>query len=136
MDCIFCKIIAGEIPAFKVYEDEAALAFMDINPLTEGHLLVVPKKHVTGLFDGDEETLAVAITTAAKIARTMKKVLGLDSLNMIQANGPWAMQSVPHLHLHLVPRREGDGVPLDWEPRPGDMEAIGRVGEELARAVD
>lgn len=136
MDCIFCKIIAGEIPAFKVYEDEAALAFMDINPVTEGHLLVLPKKHVTGLFDGDDETFSVAITTAARVARAMKKALGLDSLNLIQANGPWAMQSVPHLHFHLIPRREGDNAPLDWALQPGDMDAIRVMGDRVAGAME
>lgn len=136
MDCIFCKIIAGEIPAVKVYEDEATLAFMDINPLTKGHLLVIPKKHVTGLFDGDDATLAVTVSVAARVARAMKTSLGLDSLNLIQANGPWAKQSVPHLHFHLVPRREGDGAPLDWDPQPGDLEAVRATGKDIADAVE
>ena len=135
MDCIFCKIVAGDIPAFKIHEDMAALAFMDINPLSEGHALVIPKRHCAGLFDADDLTLAATMAAARKVALAMRDTLGLDSLNMVQANGPWAKQSVPHLHIHLVPRREGDGVPLDWEQEPGDMETIKKLGDAIAEKI-
>lgn len=132
MDCIFCKIIAGDIPAFKVYEDNSVLSFMDINPLTEGHLLVIPKKHSSGLFDTDDLTLAATIAAVSRVARAMKEALGLDSLNLVQANGPWAAQSVPHLHFHLIPRRREDGAGLDWGLTPGDMDAIKTLGDKIA----
>ncbi len=135
MDCIFCKIIAGEIPSFKVYEDAHSLAFMDINPLSEGHILVLPKKHFVNLFDADDESLGRILTAARKIALGMKTALGIDSMNMLQANGKWAVQSVPHFHLHLIPRRENDGVGFDWELVPGDMEAIGKIAKNIADAV-
>ncbi len=135
MDCIFCKIIAGEIPSFQVHEDNMTVAFMDINPLTEGHVLVVPKQHCEGLFDTDDLTLAATMAAAKKVALGQKAALGIDSLNLLQANGRWAAQSVPHLHLHLIPRREGDGAGMDWPLTPGDMEAIGKLGETIRGAI-
>jgi histidine triad (HIT) family protein len=135
MDCIFCKIVEGKIPSFKVHEDRETLAFMDINPLTPGHLLVVPKRHSMGLWDVDEATLQATIRSVRKVALALKQALGLDSLNVLQANGKWAAQSVPHLHFHLVPRSEGDGAGMDWVPRPGQMDAIKALGGKIAAAV-
>jgi histidine triad (HIT) family protein len=135
MDCIFCKIVAGQIPSFKVYEDAATLAFMDINPLTEGHTLIIPKRHCVGLWDADDAALEACIRSARKVAVALKAALGLDSLNMVQANGKWAVQSVLHLHFHLIPRSEGDGAGMDWPLKPGDMGAIkalaARIGAKL-----
>lgn len=135
MDCIFCKIVTGEIPSINVFEDDHTLVFMDINPLSEGHLLVVPKNHFVNLFDADDESLAHTMTTVRKVAQGMKTALGIDSLNMMQANGKWAVQSVPHFHIHLIPRRENDGVPFDWGLVPGEMESIRRLGQNIADAV-
>ena len=135
MDCIFCKIVAGEIPSVKVFEDDDTLVFMDINPLSEGHLLVVPKLHFPNLFEGDDRALGQVIVTARKVAAGMKTTLGIDSLNMIQANGPWAVQSVAHFHIHLIPRRENDGVGLDWQPQPGNLDSIKQVGASIAAAL-
>ena len=135
MDCIFCKIVAGEIPAFKVYEDGGTLAFMDINPLAEGHLLVVSKRHFANLFDGDDAAMGQAMAAAGKIARAMQGTLGIDSLNLVQANGPWAAQSVQHFHIHLIPRKEGDGLGMDWPLVPGDMDAIRQTGDAIAAAI-
>ena len=135
MDCIFCKIVAGDIPCFKVLEDDATLVFMDINPASEGHLLVVPKTHFVNLFDGDDAALQKAIVAARKVAVAMKSALGIDSINMLQANGPWAVQSVEHFHLHLIPRRENDGVGLDWPLSPGNMESIQATGKAIADAI-
>ncbi len=135
MDCIFCKIVAGEIPSFKVYEDENTLAFMDINPLSEGHVLLVPKKHFVNLFDADDDALAHVMAAAHKLARAMRSALGIDSLNLVQANGKWAVQSVPHFHLHLIPRREDDGVGLDWPLSPGDHEKIKATGASISSAL-
>lgn len=135
MDCIFCRIVAGQIPCFKVFEDEATLAFMDINPLAEGHLLVIPKAHCANLWEADESTLSAVMATARRVGRAMRSALGLDSLNVVQANGPHAAQSVPHLHLHLIPRRAGDGLGMDWPLDGGDMDALKVTGERIADAV-
>ena len=135
MDCIFCKIVAGEIPCFKVFEDDTTLAFMDINPASEGHLLIVPKSHFVNLFDGDDSALASVIVNARKMAVAMKSALGIDSMNMIQANGQWALQSVAHFHLHLIPRRENDGVGLEWPLAPGNMDAIKAIGVSITSAL-
>ena len=135
MDCIFCKIIAGEIPSIKVFEDGNTVAFMDINPLSEGHLLVVPKKHFTTLFDADDESLAQTFSVVRKLALALQKALGIDSLNLLQANGRWAVQSVPHFHIHVIPRRENDGVPLDPELKPGNVKQVRKTGEAIATAL-
>jgi histidine triad (HIT) family protein len=135
MDCIFCKIVAGNIPSIKVYEDAHTLAFMDINPLTPGHLLVVPKPHFVNLFDIEEGVLLQTMAAVRKVALGQRQALGLDSLNLVQANGRWATQSVPHLHFHLVPRRENDHAPLDWQLKPGNMDAIRRDGQRIAAAL-
>jgi histidine triad (HIT) family protein len=135
MDCIFCRIVAGEVPSFKVYEDQETVAFMDINPLTAGHLLVVPKLHCKGLFDADEATLTAAIAVARRVALAQKEALGLDSLNLVQSNGRWAAQSVDHLHFHLIPRREGDHAGMDWPLVPGEPEAIRAIAARIAGAV-
>lgn len=135
MDCIFCKIVAGSVPCFKIYENTSTLAFMDINPLSEGHVLVIPKVHAVNLWDIEETSLSDAIATARKIASGLRTALGIDSLNLVQANGPWALQSVGHLHFHLIPRREGDGVPLDWQLNPGARDQIKRVADKIAAAI-
>jgi histidine triad (HIT) family protein len=135
MTCIVCKIVAGTVPAFKVFENSAALAFMDINPLSEGHLLVIPKAHAANLWDIDDASLRETVTVARLVALALKSALGLDSLNMVQANGPGALQSVDHFHLHLIPRKVGDGVPLDWGLTPGNREKIRAVAGKISAAL-
>jgi histidine triad (HIT) family protein len=135
MDCIFCRIVAGALPASKVCEDGETLAFMDINPLTEGHVLVIPKRHCVGLFDADEAALAACARTLRRVALAQKRVLGLDSLNLLQATGRWAFQSVDHLHFHLIPRHEGDGAGMDWEFTPGQPAALKALAARIAQAV-
>lgn len=135
MDCIFCRIAAGELPAHTVHEDAQTLAFMDINPLTPGHVLVIPKAHCVGLFDADDAALEACMRTARRVALAQQRVLGLDSLNLVQATGRWAAQTVDHLHFHLIPRHEGDGAPLDWEFTPGDAEALREMAARLAADV-
>ncbi|MDH4225236.1 MAG: HIT family protein [Deltaproteobacteria bacterium] len=124
MDCIFCRIIAGEIPAQRVFEDEHTLAFMDINPVSEGHLLVIPKTHVARLFDADPQLLTHTIHTVQRMAKALQTALGVRNLNLLQNNGKAAFQSVDHLHFHLIPRREGDGIGFGWRLVPGDQEVI------------
>ncbi len=121
-DCVFCAIAAGEIPCFKVYEDELALAYLDINPFSEGHTLVIPKAHTTGLLDTPEETLAALLARVKKVAAHLKSALGCDGFHVLQNNGAAAGQTVGHIHFHIVPRREGD--PIEFANRPGDMEHL------------
>ena len=121
-DCVFCAIAAGEIPCFKVYEDELALAYLDINPFSEGHTLVIPKAHTTGLLDTPEETLAALLARVKKVAAHIKTALGCDGFHVLQNNGAAAGQTVGHIHFHIVPRRNGD--PIEFANRPGDMEKL------------
>jgi histidine triad (HIT) family protein len=123
-DCVFCMIRDGKIPAAKVYDDERTLAFMDINPLTRGHCLVVTKAHAATLYDVEVEDLKAAVVTAKKVAGALRKALSADGLNVLQANGAAAFQSVAHFHLHLIPRWTGDGKGFDWKIVPGNREEI------------
>jgi len=134
-DCIFCKIIAGDIPSFKVYEDDKTLAFMDINPGNPGHVLVVPKAHSPNIFEVPLDDMAVAMVTVQKVARAVRATLDPFGLNIVQANGPGAAQSVQHVHWHVLPRAEGDKLKLNWGLVPGDMDAIGALAEQLRAAV-
>jgi histidine triad (HIT) family protein len=134
-DCVFCKIRDGQIPSVKVHEDERTLCFMDINPLSRGHCLVVTKRHAETIWECDEADLAAAIATAKRVALALRAALAPEGLNMLQANGPAAFQSVPHFHLHLIPRWTGDGKGFDWPVVPGDREAIARAGEQVRAAL-
>lgn len=108
-NCIFCKIVAGEIPSKTIYEDELFKVIMDVSPATKGHCLVLPKNHYATLFElGEEETKAL-LPVAKKVATKMKDALNCDGFNLVQNNGEVANQTVPHFHLHLIPRYVGDG---------------------------
>ena len=135
MECVFCRIVSGEIPATRLYEDERTLAFMDINPLNDGHCLVVTRAHVPTLFDAAEADLQAAIATARRVALAIREALKPEGLNVLQANGPAAFQSVPHFHLHLVPRWTGDGKGFDWKLVPGDRERIQATAEKIRVAL-
>jgi histidine triad (HIT) family protein len=130
-DCVFCKIRDGEIPAVKIDEDARTLTFMDVNPLNPGHCLVVTKRHVPNIFEADVEDLKAVVTTAKRIAVAIQAGLEPDGLNLLQANGAAAFQSVAHFHLHLIPRFTNDGRGFDWKLVAGDREAIMRTGERL-----
>ena len=129
MNCIFCAIAAGEIPSFKVYEDEFVLAYLDINPFTEGHTLVIPKNHSQGLVDTDDATLATVIARVRKVAAHLKSALPCDGFNILQNNGEAAGQTVPHLHFHIVPRYGKD--PIAFESHPGDMAHLKELAEKI-----
>lgn len=133
-DCIFCAIVEGRSPSFPVYEDEHALAFMDINPATDGHTLVVPRRHVHDLWDIGEEDLHRVTATAHRVARRIKAALSPDGMNIIHASGWAAFQTVFHFHLHLVPRYRGDPIRLPWVPRPGDRTKIAAVANKIRSA--
>ncbi|MBP9762460.1 HIT family protein [Patescibacteria group bacterium] len=108
--CLFCRIAKGEIPAAKVYEDEIVLAFMDVHPVTQGHLLVVPKRHSVDLRDTDPVVLGQLLPRIQRIAHGLCQALGIEGFNLEQNNGKVAGQVIPHLHFHLIPRRSDDGL--------------------------
>lgn len=134
-ECVFCKICKGHLPSMKVYEDERTLAIMDINPLTSGHCLVLTKAHAATLWESNVEDLQAAMATAQKVSKALREALKPDGLNVLQANGAAAFQSVFHFHLHLIPRWSKDGKGFDWTPVPGDRAQIIAVGERVRDLV-
>jgi histidine triad (HIT) family protein len=133
--CIFCKIVAGQIPCFKLVEDEATIAFMDINPVNSGHALAVAKGHWPTIDVIPPEVLGAVAKTAQRVARAAIGVLKPAGVNLLQANGQGAGQSVPHLHIHVLPRYPGDAVKLNWEYRPGDKAEIEAIYKRLKAAI-
>lgn len=126
--CLFCKIIAGQIPAFKIYEDAHTLAFLDIAPFEKGHALVVPKHHTAYLTDLQTEALYPFITAVRNVAALLLKKMPCDGFNLVQNNGVCATQVVPHVHFHIIPRWNGRAVnwiPLTYED-PAELTAIRR----------
>jgi histidine triad (HIT) family protein len=130
-DCIFCKIVAGTVPCFKLFEDGDTLAFMDINPVHAGHCLVIPKAHYPSVFEIAPESLAAAVRTTARVAKAVNAAVKPDGLNLIQSNGPGAAQSVSHFHLHVLPRRMNDALLINWPLKPGDRAHIGEIAERI-----
>ena len=136
MDCIFCKIVSGEIPCTKVFEDDRVLAFMDINPLNDGHLLVIPKTHAATILDIDEADFAAVTKAVHRIAGAVQDALKPDGINVLQLNGKAANQVVPHLHVHIIPRWTGDGLTVSqWEIVPGSFEKINGISEQIVAAL-
>jgi histidine triad (HIT) family protein len=131
-DCLFCKIVAGEIPSTRVYEDERTIAFMDINPGTRGHLLVIPREHARDLLEIDPEDLAACARTAKIMATRVSERLQAAGVNVINSCGQKAWQTVFHFHLHVIPRYDGDPLRLPWQPAPGDREEIAAAARELS----
>lgn len=111
-DCIFCKIVKGECPCYKIYEDDKVLAFLDIACDAVGHTLVVPKRHCTNVLDCDADSLAAVIAAVQKISRHYVEDCGFDGVNLFNASGSAAEQSVFHLHFHIIPRRSDDDMKL------------------------
>lgn len=132
-DCIFCKIVAGELPATIVGEDERTVSFMDIAPATRGHALVIPREHSADLLSIDAEDLAAVGLAAQRLATRAKQRLGADGVNLLNSCGAVAFQSVFHFHMHVIPRYEGDPLRLPWVPSPGDSEQIAAAAQELGR---
>ncbi len=133
--CIFCKIIAGEVPCFKLHEDDATIAFMDVNPANPGHALAVVKEHWPNVFEIPADQLGAVAGTAKRVAAAVRSVLSPAGVNLIQANGAGAGQSVPHLHIHILPRADGDDLKINWGLNPGEMDAIKAVHEKLLAAM-
>ena len=128
-NCVFCAIAAGEIPSFKVYEDELVLAYLDINPFTRGHTLVIPKAHSANLLETDEATLAAVIARVRKVAAHLKAALPCDGFNILQNNGAAAGQTVMHLHFHIVPRYGSE--PIAFESHAGNMDELKALADKL-----
>jgi histidine triad (HIT) family protein len=130
-DCLFCGIIAGSVPSEAIDSDERTVAFMDINPATPGHALVVPRAHSADLLEIDADDLEATNVAAQRLARRMKQVLGADGINVLNACGAAAWQTVFHFHLHVIPRYEDDPLKLPWIPEGGDKDEIARIAEKL-----
>jgi histidine triad (HIT) family protein len=132
-DCIFCKIVAGELPATIVDEGERAIAFMDIQPASRGHALVIPRAHCKDVHEIDPEDLQAVAVMAQRLARRITQRLGADGVNLLNSSGAAAWQTVFHFHMHVIARYDGDPLRLPWTPAPGDMDAIAAAGALLAR---
>jgi histidine triad (HIT) family protein len=128
---LFERIVAGEIPSAKVYEDEHVIAFMDAGQVNPGHVIVATKKPFETLTDADEVSAAALFAAAHRIARAVERAFGPAGLTLLQANRPAGWQTVPHLHLHILPRHEGDGVTLGWPRKSPPMETL----RELAARI-
>ena len=130
-DCVFCQIVAGELPAQIVAEDERTLSFMDIYPGTRGHALVVPRRHVQDLWEIEPDELSAVMQAAQRLGLRMRDRLEVDGVNLINSCGPAAWQTVFHFHVHVIPRYHGDPLRLPWTPTPGDADEIAALAEQL-----
>lgn len=132
MDCIFCKIISGEIPCSKVYEDDLFIAFLDIRPIRKGHTLIVPKKHFENLFDTPEEEARAIYQVTARVAAAVKEATGASGINVIQNNGADSGQEVFHSHLHIIPRKKDDGLKFDRQHEEyNGFEEMGKMAHKI-----
>jgi len=136
-DCIFCKIVAGDIPSTRIYEDDDTLAFMDISPIVHGHALVIPKAHYDPITETPESALAGCMAVVKRVAQAQIDALGADGVNLHQANGAVAGQVVPHVHFHEIPRFDGDGHHWNWRHCDYDsMDDMAAMGEKLKSAIE
>ena len=136
-DCIFCKIIKGDIPCFKIYEDDKVLAFADVNPINTCHTLIIPKAHAAGLLEISGDDLSAIHQASIKIAKAMQASLKPDGIACLQLNGRAVNQVVMHYHLHLIPRKAEDPElsMTAWELVPGDMQEIETTAKQIAAAI-
>lgn len=130
-DCIFCKVVAGDIPAEVVDEDEHTVALMDINPWTRGHVVVVPRRHSRNLWEVPDEDLERVTATARRVARRMRERLSCDGINLLNSCEPAAWQTIPHFHLHVIPRYDDDPLQLPVDPERAEEEDLAAVAGEL-----
>jgi histidine triad (HIT) family protein len=130
-ECIFCKIISGEIPAQVIDQDDRTVAFMDINPATRGHALVVPRRHSRNLLEIGADDLEATIVAAQRLARRVSERLSADGVNLLNSCGRAAWQTVYHFHIHVIPRYDDDPLRLPWTPAPGDPEQIAAAADAL-----
>lgn len=132
--CIFCKIAKGEIPCYKIYEDNDFLAFLDLSQATKGHTLIIPKKHYDNIFSLDEKIdIMLPVVTVAK---ALKKTLKIDNINMINNNGPLAGQTINHFHIHLIPRYDNDKVSLNFGENSFTAEELKSLSETISKEIN
>ncbi len=136
-DCVFCKIVKGQIPSFKVYEDDRVYAFEDINPINKGHTLIIPKKHAENIWEMDEEDMTAVHKAAKKISQAIREALKPEGIACLQLNGRAVNQVVMHYHYHLIPKSAGEPElrMTQWELKPGNMDEIRKTAEKIAAAV-
>ena len=134
-NCVFCRIVAKEIPAAVVYEDAETLAFMDAGQVNPGHVLVAAKGHAENLYELNDAQAGALLRTAARVARAIRDAYKPPGLSVYQANGKAAWQTVFHYHMHLVPRHEGDGMALTWPATNPAREKLGEYAAEIRKAL-
>jgi len=134
-DCIFCRIVAGEIPARTVAQDELTVTFLDIAPATRGHCLVIPRAHATDLLDIAPDQLSACARAAQRAAKRIMEKLSATGVNLIQSSRPAAWQTVFHFHIHVIPRYKGDPLVLPWRPTPGDPTTLDETAETLREHI-
>ena len=132
-DCVFCKILAGELPASIVDEDERTISFMDISPASAGHALVIPRAHAADLLSVEPADLEAVARSAQRLAGRITERLGATGVNLLNSCGAQAWQTVFHFHVHVIPRYPEDPLKLPWTPTPGDPQQIAQVAARLAR---
>ena len=130
MDCVFCRIISGDLPSYKIYDDKHTLAFMDIAKDVDGHILVIPKRHVKSILDCDEETLNHLMMTVKKVTNHLVGNCGYNGVNLLNASDESAGQSVPHFHIHIIPRKNDDGIDA-WPKFNGAEHDIEEIFRQL-----
>lgn len=136
-NCIFCQIVSGTIPSSKVYEDDKVMAFLDITQTTNGHTLLIPKKHVRNVLEMDQETAQDLFVQLPRIARAVQKATGAAGMNIINNNEEVAGQTVFHAHIHLVPRFDSnDGISISYTTHEPDFQALGTLSEKIAKEVE
>lgn len=134
-NCIFCKIAAGELPSYTIYEDDDFKAFMDISPASKGHTILIPKQHEDNIFDLDETVAAKLLPVASRIAKALKAELQCEGLNLLQNNGEIAGQTVFHFHIHLIPRYEGDKVVIKMVQDKYEGEPFEELSEKIKKQL-
>ena len=134
-NCIFCKIIAGQIPSFKVYEDDVVFSFLDVGPLVTGHTLVIPKAHHATVMEIPPDILAAVNERIPKISRAVLAATGAKACHVLVNNGSEAMQSVHHLHYHILPRSAGDGFHIPWNTHPLDKAAAPTLAASIQKSI-
>ena len=133
--CLFCKLVAGEIPSARVYEDALTLAFMDIGQVTPGHVLVATKRHATTLLDITPQEAAAVMQTAQRVASAIREVFDPPGMTLLQANGREGDQTVFHFHMHVVPRHAQDGITFTWPRKNPDATVLKDYADRLAAAI-
>ena len=135
-ECVFCKIVTGDIKSWTVYEDDFVKSFFDVNPVSLGHTLVIPKKHFENLYDIPEDELCRIVSVARKLAHVYKKVLEINDVQILHSSGKNAQQDVPHFHIHLVPRKKGDGIDLSYKSHPEWKDEFDATLQKIKQSID